>query len=48
MEVYKFGGASIRNAQAVQNMARILQATQGRHFLLPDAEGQSGFFFEMT
>jgi len=34
MEVYKFGGASIRNAQAVQNMARILQATRGRPLLV--------------
>ena len=41
MKVYKFGGASVREAAGVRNLAEIVRGTQGRVFVVVSAMGKT-------
>jgi aspartate kinase len=41
MKVYKFGGASVRNAEGVRNIASILQKTEDKVFVIISAMGKT-------
>ena len=41
MKVYKFGGASVKEAAGVRNLAEIARTTEGRLFIVVSAMGKT-------
>ena len=41
MKVYKFGGASVRSAAGVRNLAHILSLSEGQMFVVISAMGKT-------
>ncbi len=41
MQVFKFGGASVKNAEGVKNLGKIVQSAQGRLWVVVSAMGKT-------
>ena len=48
MKVYKFGGASVKEAAGVRNLANIARSTEGRLFIVVSAMGKTTNALEMV
>lgn len=48
MEVYKFGGASVRSAQGIKNIAKIVSTAKGNLFIVVSAMGKTTNALELV